>query len=50
MDLPNSKNPHLLKEILQLNKIKQKWYLQPCIAINNEGIHDGFNWLSKNVN
>lgn len=50
IDLPNSRNQHLLKDILQLDKLKQKWFIQPCIAIKNEGIYDGFNWLSNNIN
>ena len=50
MDLPNSINPSYLSQILNLHKIKQKWYVQPCVATKNDGIHEGFNWLSKTIN
>ena len=50
MDLPNSVNPTYLTDILKLNKIKQTWYVQPCVAINNDGLYDGFNWLAKTIN
>jgi small GTP-binding protein len=50
VDLPNSINPQRLIDILKLNQIKKPWYVQPCCAIKNDGIHEGFNWLSKTIN
>ena len=48
-DLPNSINTRSVAEILELNSIKQKWFIQPSSAINNDGITDGLDWLSKNI-
>ena len=48
-DLPNSLNTRRVAEILELNSIKQKWFIQPCSALKNEGIHDGLLWLSKQI-
>ena len=49
MDLPQSLNANIVAEKLELPKINQKWYIQPSCAIHNDGITDGFDWLSKNV-
>ena len=49
MDLPNAAQCSLVAERLQLNKIKQKWYIQPCSAIHNEGIYEGLSWLSNQI-
>ena len=49
MDLPQSLNANIVAEKLELSKIHQKWYIQPSCAIHNDGITDGFDWLSKNV-
>jgi len=50
IDLPNSINPKHLTDILKLHRIKQTWYVQPCVATTNDGLYEGFNWLSKIVN
>ena len=50
IDLPNAKNSQLIAEKLELYRLKQKWYIQEACAIKNEGIYEGFNWLSKNIN
>jgi small GTP-binding protein len=39
-----------LKEILKLNDIKQKWFLQPCSAHTGDGLFEGLDWLSKQLN
>ncbi len=49
MDLPDALNTHDVAEKLELHKIKQKWFIQPSSAINNDGITDGLDWLSKNI-
>ena len=48
-DLPNTILPEKIKDIFELNKIKYKWFVQPCCAINNEGIIEGLEWISKNI-
>ena len=49
MDLPHASNYSLVAERLNLNAIKQKWYIQPCSATRNEGIYEGLTWLSKQI-
>ena len=31
--------------MLRLQKLKCKWYLQPCCALTKEGLVEGFDWL-----
>ena len=49
MDLPNAINADEVAKKLDLYKLKQKWYIQPSSAVNNKGIYDGLEWLSKNI-
>lgn len=32
---------------LELDKLKVDWHIQGAIAMNGEGLYDGFDWLSK---
>lgn len=49
MDLPHASNCSVVAEKLNLKTIKQKWFIQPCSAIMNDGIYDGLAWLSKQI-
>lgn len=48
-DLPNSLSTSELTDLLDLRKIKQNWYLQPCVATKGEGLQEGLTWLSKQL-
>ena len=42
--------PHEVTDKLQLTKLKDKlWFVQPAIAIEGEGLTEGFGWLSDNI-
>ncbi|CAF1330734.1 unnamed protein product [Rotaria sp. Silwood1] len=43
--------PNEIQEKLNLTKLNghMKWHLQPACAIQNEGIHEGFEWLAKSM-
>jgi len=46
-DLPNSMNIYTLGNLLELNSLKQKWFVQRISAINNDGIYEGLDWVKK---
>eukprot|EP01080_Neovahlkampfia_damariscottae_P004847 gene4847-8432_t len=48
-DLENCLSSKDIETEFELNDINQKFYIQPCCAINGEGIYDGLTWLAKNV-
>ena len=48
-DLPRAANVTDLSKILQLNSIKQDWYIQPCSAMNGTGLFEGLDWLSSKL-
>ena len=48
-DLPNAKKVDYICKSLELNKIKQLWYIQPCCILYNEGVIEGLNWLYSNI-
>jgi len=48
-DLPCAETIQTINEKMGFNKIKQKWYVQPTSALNNEGIFEGFDWLYNNI-
>ena len=49
IDLPNSLHHNSLENLLELYKLKKTWHIQPCCAITDEGIPEGFDWISKNI-
>jgi ADP-ribosylation factor 1/2 len=49
-DLKNAMDVTEMKENLKLYNIKQQWYLQPCSAHTGDGIFEGLDWLSKQLN
>lgn len=48
-DLPNSVIPISIKDRFELNNIQKPWFVQPCCAIDNTGIKEGLDWVSKNI-
>lgn len=48
-DLPNSKSANYIVEKLELNNIKQHWYIQECSALYSKGIYEGLEWLYNNI-
>eukprot|EP00298_Acanthocystis_sp_HF-20_P006346 c16236_g1_i1.p1 GENE.c16236_g1_i1~~c16236_g1_i1.p1 ORF type:complete len:181 (+),score=76.07 c16236_g1_i1:49-591(+) len=49
-DLPNAKTPLQIQNLLGLENIKgRKWIVQGCSAPTNDGLQDGFYWLTENL-
>ncbi|UJR19514.1 hypothetical protein I4U23_022644 [Adineta vaga] len=50
-DLPNAMTTDQLQDKLHLKKINKniKWHLQPTSAIQNQGLHQGFEWLMNSI-
>jgi small GTP-binding protein len=49
-DLPGAKNINKIVEDYELNKIKNHiWHIQPCSAVNGEGLVNGIKWLSDQL-
>eukprot|EP00483_Globobulimina_turgida_P002736 UN02741 len=46
-DLPNAKDVKQLHEILDLDSIKQKHFIQGTIAHTAQGLFEGLDWLSQ---
>jgi ADP-ribosylation factor protein 1 len=49
MDLPDSLGCAEMAEKLDLNRLLHKWYIQPSCATKNQGIYEGLDWLSNNL-
>ncbi|KAK0717411.1 ADP-ribosylation factor family-domain-containing protein [Lasiosphaeria miniovina] len=49
-DLDSAMKPLEVTEKLQLAKLKDKlWYVQPSVAVNGDGLAEGFDWLSRSL-
>ena len=51
-DLPNALSASQLAEKLDLSnymKPMRNWYVQPCCGTSREGLYEGLDWLSKNL-
>lgn len=49
-DLMNSARASEIAEGLNLHTIRDRsWHIQACSALNGEGVKDGLNWISKNI-
>lgn len=43
-------DPSEIQEKLKLDDIKdRKWMIVACSAVKNEGLSDGFQWITKNM-
>lgn len=51
-DLPNTYSSEKLEMLFDCSKLfeEHKWKIQPCSAINGNGIDEGFRWLIENMN
>ena len=45
-DLNGAVDPKTLAKELQLSKLKNRWFVQPCIATQGGGLYEGLDWLS----
>ena len=46
----NSARASEIAEGLNLHTIRDRaWHIQACSAVNGEGVKDGLNWISKNI-
>ncbi|KAL7749063.1 ADP-ribosylation factor, Arf Arf6 [Sorochytrium milnesiophthora] len=49
-DLPNALAPAAITEKLGLQKLKDRaWYVHPSCATTGDGLFEGLNWLSSNI-
>ena len=48
-DLPHAASASELASKLDLNSIKQEWFIQPCSAFRGTGLFEGFDWLSNKL-
>jgi ADP-ribosylation factor protein 1 len=48
-DLPGALDATKLCDSLDLNSMKQKWFIQPSVATNGEGLYEGLDWISNNL-
>ena len=50
-DLPKAMTVPEVTEKLRLTKIKKQlaWKVQPCIAQDGEGLHEGLNWVASEL-
>jgi small GTP-binding protein len=48
-DLPNARSVDYIGEQLELNTIKQEWYIQECSALYGSGIFEGLEYIYKNI-
>ncbi|KAL0206306.1 hypothetical protein P9112_001613 [Eukaryota sp. TZLM1-RC] len=49
-DLPNAMSPSELADKLELDSLRNTWFIQPTCALNGDGLFTGLDWLSANVN
>jgi ADP-ribosylation factor-like protein 3 len=49
-DLMNAARASEIAEGLNLHTIRDRaWHIQACSAMSGEGVKDGLNWISKNI-
>lgn len=49
LDLPQSISCSEVANKLELHKLTHKWYIQPTCALKNQGLYEGLQWLSDNM-
>mmetsp|Transcript_23934 Transcript_23934/g.40661 ORF Transcript_23934/g.40661 Transcript_23934/m.40661 type:complete len:181 (-) Transcript_23934:35-577(-) len=45
-DLPQAMDAADLGHKLELGRLRQKWYIQPCCAVTGSGLYEGLDWLA----
>lgn len=49
-DLPGAMSPTEVMEEMGVKHLEYcQWYVQPCVAINGEGLHEGLDWLTEGL-
>jgi small GTP-binding protein len=48
-DLPNALTAQSLAGELELQKMRNEWFIQPCCAAQGEGLYEGLDWLSATL-
>ena len=48
-DLPQSVSVTEMADKLNLQAIRQQWFIQPCSATSGQGLYEGLEWLSKAI-
>jgi len=46
-DLPNAMDAASLSQALELSRMKNEWFIQPCCAVDGQGLYEGLDWLSS---
>lgn len=46
-DLPNALDAKSLSQQLELQGLKNVWFIQPCCAADGSGLYEGLDWLSN---
>eukprot|EP00307_Rebecca_sp_RCC1486_P009941 CAMPEP_0119417298 /NCGR_PEP_ID=MMETSP1335-20130426/15421_1 /TAXON_ID=259385 /ORGANISM="Chrysoculter rhomboideus, Strain RCC1486" /LENGTH=181 /DNA_ID=CAMNT_0007442467 /DNA_START=16 /DNA_END=561 /DNA_ORIENTATION=+ len=49
-DLPNVLTPSDIAEGLKLRALRHRWYIQQASAVRGDGLFEGLEWLSAEVN
>jgi small GTP-binding protein len=47
MELPRAMSTEEVAHSLGLDRLRRAWFIQPCCAVKNEGVHEGFAWLAE---
>ena len=48
-DIDNAATPTEISNLFQLEKLKNKFHVQPSCATTGVGIEDGFSWVASNL-
>ena len=48
-DLPQAMATSDLGHKLDLHRLRNKWYIQPCCAVNGTGLYEGLDWLAASL-
>jgi ADP-ribosylation factor protein 1 len=48
-DMPTAMSVSEVQDKLKLREIKQKWFVQGCVATTGNGLWEGLDWLSANL-
>eukprot|EP00980_Cylindrotheca_fusiformis_P004295 scaffold918_cov126-Cylindrotheca_fusiformis.AAC.74 len=48
-DLPGAMKAQEMANALNLHRLKNPWYIQPCIATSGQGLCEGLDWMSTTL-
>merc|ERR1712080_735321 len=49
-DMRNTLSAPEIAEKLSLQSVRHKWRIQPCSAVTGDGLYEGLNWISSELN